>query len=56
MRKNFDSVNNRTQYWYTMDGKLSVNKKDGDFAWYISFVTFDGVGKVILIDKGWGYD
>lgn len=56
LKKNIDSINRRVEYWYTMDGKLLQDKKEGDFAWYISIVTFDSKGKVILIDKGWAYD
>ncbi len=56
LRKNVDSTNHRTEYWYTMDGKLSVNNKNGDFAWYISVVYFNDKGKVAEVEKGWGYD
>ncbi|UQB68299.1 hypothetical protein [Epilithonimonas zeae] len=56
LRKNVDSTNHRTEYWYTMDGKLSVNNKDGDFAWYTSVVYFNDKGKVVEVGKGWGYD
>jgi len=56
LQKNIDSINNRAEYWYTMDGKLSVNNKDGDFAWYISVVYFNDKGKVVEVGKGWGYD
>ncbi len=54
--KNIDSTNHRTEYWYTLDGKLSVNNKEGDFAWYVSIVYFDSKGKVKSIDKQWAYD
>lgn len=56
LKKNIDSINRRVEYWYTMDGKLLQDKKEGDFAWYISIVTYDSKGKVILIDKSWAYD
>lgn len=56
LRKNIDSINSRAEYWYTMDGKLSVNNKEGDFAWYVSIVEFDNKGLVVNIIKQWGYD
>lgn len=56
LQKNIDSINNRAEYWYTMDGKLSVNNKDGDFAWYRSIIHFDEKKKVVSIDKGWSFD
>ena len=55
LSKSIDSANRRAEYSYTNDGKLYVNKKDGDFAWYRSTVYFKA-DKVIEIDKGWSYD
>lgn len=56
LQKSVDSANHRTEYWYTLDGKLSVNNKDGDFAWYVSIVKFDNKEVVVNIIKQWGYD
>lgn len=56
LKKRSDSVNRKTEYIYTTDGKLYSNKKNGDFAWYRSAVYFDQAGKVIKIDKGWSFD
>lgn len=56
LHKNLDSTNHKTEYWYTMDGKLSVNNKEGDFAWYVSIIYFDPKGRVADIIKEWAYD
>src|SRR5690606_16119985 len=48
-------------YYFTDDGKAFSKRKFSesgyfDYAWYRSNVTFDSLGKVIYIDKGWSYD
>lgn len=47
--KSNDYSDHRIAYWYTMDGKLNTNNKQGDFAWYRSLIYFDEEGKVIGI-------
>lgn len=54
--KSNEYSDHRTAYWYTMDGKLNLNNKAGDFAWYRSAIYFNNQGKVIEIDKGWSFD
>ena len=56
LSKDIDSADHQTDYFYTNDGKLYQNKKEGDFAWYRSAIYFNNQGKVADIDKGWSFD